>query len=312
EFLSRIQQTDVTAPVKDGGYWYYTRTVEGKQYPIHCRKAGSLDAEEQILLDLNELAKDHKFYSVNVRTVSDDGNLMAFTDDITGCREYTLRIKDLRTGKLLPDKLTKVDSVVWGSDNRMLYYVTEDEAKRPYRLWRHRLGDGQEQDTLLHEEKDELYDIDVARSRDRKYVFLNLFSYDNTEVRYLRRDEPNDALQVVVPRQEGHRYDVEHRGGLFYIRTNKDAKNFRLVTAPVATPDFKHWQELIPHRPEVLLDRVHPFAGHVVLAERYDGLDRIVIFDPQTKKRTEVAFDEPTFALGASANPEFDATTFRF
>ncbi len=159
EFLGRIQQTDLSVPVRIDDHWYYTRTIDGKQYPIHCRKQGSLDAPEQVLLDLNELAKGHAFYSVAVRKVSDDGNLLAYTSDTKGFRVYTLRVKDLRTGQLLPDTLTKVNSVVWAADNNTLFYVTEDEAKRPYRLYRHKLGDCQEQDTLLHEEKDELYNV---------------------------------------------------------------------------------------------------------------------------------------------------------
>jgi oligopeptidase B len=312
EFLSRIKQTDLGVPVREGGYWYYSRTEEGKQYPIHCRKPGSPDGPEQVLLDLNEMAKGHKFYGVAVRQVSDDGNLLAFTDDTTGFRDYTLHVKDLRTGKLLPDRLTKVDSVAWAADNRTLFYVTEDDAKRSYRLYRHQLGDPQDKDKLLYEEKDDLYDIGISRSRDRKYLFLNIVSYGATEVRYLPSDRPEGAMKVVLPREQDHRYDVEHRDGRFYIRTNKGAKNFRLVTAPVATPGPEHWEELVPHRPEVLLADVDPFASHVVLGERQGGLDRIVILDPATKKRTEVAFDEPTYALAGSANPEFDAKAFRF
>ena len=293
-------------------YWYYTRTEEGKQYPIHCRKQGSLDGKEHILLEVNELAKGHKFFRVGAQLVSDDSHLLAYTTDTTGFREYTLQVKDLRTGKMLPDQLTKVGSAVWAADNKTLFYTAEDDAHRPYRLYRHQLGDPQAKDVLLHDEKDELYNIEVSRSRDRKYIFLNIASSTTTEVRYLKRDQPRDPLKVLLPREEDHRYEVEHRDGLFYIRTNKDAKNFRLVTAPVATPEPKHWQELIPHRPEVLLDGVNVFAKHLVLEERFNGLDRLVIFLPETKKRSAITFDEPTYALGASANPEFKTTKYRF
>jgi oligopeptidase B len=312
EFLDRIQQTDLSVPVRIRNYWYYTRTEKGKQYPIHCRKPGTLDADEQIMLDVNELAKGHKFYNVAARVVSDDGNLLAYSDDITGFREYTLHVKDLRTGKLLSDKLTKVGAVVWASDNQTLFYVTEDHAKRPYRLMRHKLGDTQDKDALLYEEKDELFRINVTHSKDRKYLFLNIGSFTGTEVRHLKRDEPQGMFQVLLPREDGHRYYVEHKDGQFYIRTNKNAKNFRLVTAPVQTPGPEHWQELIAHRPEVMLDMVQVFAGHLVLGERAGGLERLVIFDPATKKRTEVAFDEPTYALSGSENPEFDTSKFRY
>jgi oligopeptidase B len=312
EFLGRIQQTDTTVPVRIGNHWYYTRTEEGKQYPIHCRKTGNLDAKEEILLDVNELAKGHKFYKVNVHTVSDDGNLLAYTVDTTGFRDYTLHVKDLRTAQTLPDKLTKIDSVVWAADNATIFYVTEDDAKRAYRLYRHKLGDPQEKDVLLHDEKDELFELEVTRSRDRKYILLNIVSYGSTEVRYVERDQPERPLQVVLPREEEHRYDVDHKGGRFYIRTNKGAKNFRLVSAPVATPDAKHWEELVPHRPAVLLETVNVFANHLVLEERANGLNRLVIFDPATKKRTEVAMDEPTYDLSGGDNPEFNTTKFRY
>ena len=312
EFLGRIKQTDLSVPVREGNYWYYTRTEEGKQYPIHCRKKGSLDGKEEILLDVNELAKGHKFYNVAARVVSDDGNLLAYSSDTTGFREYTLRIKDLRTGELLPDKLTKIGAVVWASDNKTLFYVTEDHAKRPYKLWRHQLGDPQDKDTLLFEEKDELFRVGVSHSKDRKYIFLSIGSFTDSEVHYLKRDEPQGKFTVLMPREDGHRYSVEHRNGEFYIRTNKNAKNFRLVTAPAATPGPKHWQELIAHRPEVMLDRVDVFAGHLVLGEREGGLPRLVIFDPATKKRTPVAFDEPTYALFGNANPEYDTTFYRY
>jgi oligopeptidase B len=311
EFLDRIQQTDLSVPVRIDKYWYYTRTEKGKQYPIHCRKPGSLDADEQIMLDVNELAKGHKFFNVAARVVSDDGNLLAYSDDITGFREYTLHVKDLRSAQLLTDKLTKIGSVVWASDNQTLFYVTEDHAKRPYRLWRHKLGDPQEKDALLYEEKDELYRVGVSHSKDRKYLFLTIGSFGATEDHYLKRDEPQGKFQVLLPREEGHRYFVEHRDGQFYIRTNKGAKNFRLVTAPVATPGPNHWQELVEHRPAVMLDNVGVFAGHLVLGEREGGLQRLVIFDPATKKRTVVSFDEPTYALFGSANPAFDTTKFR-
>jgi oligopeptidase B len=312
EFLSHIQQTDLSVPVLNRGYWYYTRTEEGKQYPIHCRKKGSLDAKEEILLDVNELAKGHKFFNVNYRQVSDDGNLLAYTTDTTGFRAYTLRVKDLRTGKDLAENISPVDSVVWAADNQTLFYVKEDEAHRAYRLYRHKLGDPQEKDALLHDEKDELFNIEVSHSRDRQYLFLTIGSYTSTEVRYLNRDQPGGDLKMVAPREDDHRYDVGHRNGKFYIRTNKGAKNFRLVTAPAATPGPKYWEELIPHRPEVLLDGVDVFAGHLVLEERFNGLDRLVVFVPETKQRTEIAFDEPTYSLGGSANPEFDTKKFRF
>jgi oligopeptidase B len=161
EFLARIQQTDLSVRIREGNYWYYTRTEKGQQYPTHCRKEGSQGGEEQVMLDVNELAKGHKFYSVGGLVVSDDGNLLAYSSDITGFREYILHVKNLTTGAMLPDTLTKIRGFVWASDSQTLFYTTEDHAKRPYRLWRHKLGDAQKNDTLLYEEKDELFSVSV-------------------------------------------------------------------------------------------------------------------------------------------------------
>lgn len=314
EFLAHTKENDDTVPVRRGGFFYSSRTEKGKQYPIYRRTPDKPNAREEILLDVNELAKGHKYCAVGEQEVSDDGNLLAYTVDTTGFREYDLRVKDLRTGELLPDRIEKIVACVWAADNKTLFYTTEDDAKRAYRLHRHKLGDPVGKDALLFEEKDPLYDVRPTRSRDGKYLFLTSTSYTTTEVRYLKRDRPDDDLKVLLKRRDGHRYYAEHRDGRFYLRTNQDAKNFRLVTAPVATPE--KWQELVPHRFDAMLANVNVFKDHLVLHERYDGLDRLVVFNPETKTHKKVRFDEATYALAEhgtlAANPEFDATTFRF
>jgi oligopeptidase B len=310
EILGHIKETDLSVPYKLGDWWYYTRTEQGKQYPIHCRKRGSLKAKEEITLDLNALAKGQKFLHLGSFAISDDGNLMAYSIDITGFREYTLFVKDLRSGSVLADRVPKVTTFAWAADNRSLFFVIEDAAKRPYRLCRHALG-GADNDPV-YEEKEELYRLFVRRSRDRAYLFAQSQSSTTTEARCLPSDRPTDAWRLVVPRETDHEYYVDHRGDRFYIRSNKGAKNFRLVTAPVADPDPRNWKELVGARPDVLLEDVQLFADHCVLAEREQGLQRLRVIDPSGGAGHSVTFPEPAYTVMPDANPEFQTKQFRF
>jgi oligopeptidase B len=310
EMLGRIKQTDLSVPYRLGEYFYYTRTVQGKQYNIHCRKKGSLDAEEEIILDLNVLAKGQKFLMLGPHEVSDDGNLLAYSIDVTGFREFNLFVKDLRNGQLLSDRIQKIVGVAWGADNKTLFVIREDHAKRPYRLDRHMLGADGEQP--VYEEKDELYRLTVSRSRDKKHLFLVSGSSTTTEQRYLSCDQPAGEWRVILPREEGHRYIVNHRDGVFYIRTNKDAKNFRLVTAPVDDPSPKNWREMIPHRPDVMLQSVDLFEHHAVIHERANGLPGLKVIDLRDNTPHVVDFPEPIYSAMGSANPEYKTTQFRF
>jgi oligopeptidase B len=310
EMLGRIKQTDLDVPYKLGGYYYYTRTEEGKQYPIRARKKGNLDATEEITLDLNELAKGQRFLGLGAYAVSDDGNLLAYSTDVTGFRQYTLHVKDLRTGELLPDRVEKVTSVAWAADNRTLFYTTEDAAKRSYRLYRHVLGG--KDDPLVYEEKDELFRIFANRSRDKKYLFVPSSSSTSTEVRFIPCDKPEAAPRLILAREPEHRYSVEHRDGLFYITTNKGAKNFRLVTAPADDPRPDNWKEKIAHRKNVLLQHVELFTGHAVVTEMEAGLPRLRVFDLNSGKNSTVELPEAVCSVSGDANPEFDTATFRF
>ncbi|MDX6578390.1 MAG: oligopeptidase, partial [Blastocatellia bacterium] len=266
EILSHIKQTDTNVPYRSGAHFYYSRTVEGKQYPIYCRKRGSLTAPEEILLDLNELAKGQKFMAVNSFAPSDDGTLLAYSTDNTGYRQYTLQIKNLTTGELLPEKIERVDDLAWATDNKTLFYVTEDAVtKRNDKMFRHVLGTDKYE--LLYDEKDELFDLGVQRTRDKAVIMLGAFSKTSTEFRYISANDPNAAWKTILTRQADHEYDVEHRGDLFYIRTNKGAKNFRLVTAPVSDPSEKNWKEFVAHRPLVKIEGVDLFKDHAVLSE---------------------------------------------
>lgn len=310
EMLSHIKQTDLTVPYRQGNYVYYSRTEEGKQYPIHCRKLNGPDAKEEITLDLNELAKSQKFLSLGIYLISDDANLLAYSTDVTGFRQYTLQIKDLRTGQLLPDRIEKVVSAVWAADNQTIFYTAEDAAKRSYRLYRHVLNS--KTDDRVYEEKDELYRIFLSRSRDKAYLLLSIGSSITSEMRACPSDRPQGEWKVVLPREIDHRYKVDHRNGLFYFVTNKDAKNFRLVTAPVDDPEPKNWKEIIPHRDNVLLEDVEIFARNALVHERENGLPVLRILDLDTEKMRPVSFSEAAYSVFYENNPEYDTDQVRF
>src|SRR6266568_1089419 len=311
EMLSHIKQTDQNVPYRLGNYFYYTRTEEGKQYPIFCRKKGSLDAKEEVVLDQNELAKGQKFMSVGAFAPSDDGNLLAYSTDNTGYRQYTLQIKNLQTGALFPEKIERVDSLAWATDNKTIFYVTEDAVtKRSDKFFRHVLGS--DKNDLLYEEKDELFDIGTQRSRDKAVILLGAFSKTSTEFRFIPADNPNAEWKIILPRQADHEYDVDHRGDLFYIRTNKGAKNFRVVTAPVSDPSEKNWKEFVAHRPLVKIDSIDLFANHAVLSEWENGLQQIEVVDFKTDKRHRIEFPEPVYSAGLGANREFNTNVLRY
>src|ERR1044072_7368761 len=278
EMLSHIKQTDTNVPYRSGNYFYYTRTEEGKQYPIYCRKKGSVEAPEEVVLDQNELAKGQKFMSVGTFSPSDDGNLLAYSTDNTGDRQYVLRVKDLRTGQLFPERIERVTSFAWANDNKTFFYVTEDPVtKRSDKFFRHALGT--DKMDLVYDEKDELFDVGTYRSRDKAVIFLQFFSKTSNESRYLRADDPNGTLKVIIPRTPEHEYDVDYRDNLFYIRTNKGAKNFRIVTAPVNDPSEKNWKEFVEHRPAVKVEGIDLFADHAVLSEWENGLQQLEVLN---------------------------------
>lgn len=309
EMVGRIQETDASVPYRFGEHLYYYRTEEGKQYEIYCRKHRSLDAPEEILLDLNELATGKPFIALGVYEVSDDGNLLAYSLDFTGFNEFTLYVKDLRTGKLLRDRIEKVDAAVWAADNQTIFYTAEDEAKRPYGLYRYRLGTGDR--TLVFDEKDERFSIDVSRSRSNKFVFLTSASKTSSEVLFIPADRPQVHPTLIAPRAPDIEYYVDHGGDRFYIRTNDRGRNFRIVTAPVTQPGRESWKELVPARDDVMISGLLVFAGHFILLERANGLPQICVTDIATGASHELEFHEPAYFVSAGDNAEFDTETFR-
>ncbi|HYI00497.1 MAG TPA: hypothetical protein VD972_31360, partial [Hyalangium sp.] len=314
EMLGRIQQTDLEVPFRKGGFYYYTRTEEGKQYPIHCRKKGSLEAPEEVLLDSNVLSKSFKFYRVATFQVSDDGHLLAYSVDTTGFNEFTLYIKDLRTGKLGPELIQKVSgySGAWAADSRTFFYITDDAAKRAYRLWRHTVGTDGKDDVLVYEEKDERFRLWVSRSSSREYLFVQANSATTSEVWALPASKPTAQLQQLEPRQQEHEYSVEHHGELFYIRTNSGGRNFRLVTAPVKAPGRKHWKELLPHREKVMLEDITLFKNHLLVLERDTGQQQLVVTDLKTRASHRIRLPEQVYTVFPSSNEEFDTPVLRF
>ena len=311
EILARIQETDESVPYRRHGYWYYAREVEGLQYPIYCRRKGSMEAPEEIILNVNELAKGHKYTSVGLMDVSPDAGLLAYTVDFTGYRQYTLHVKDLSTGELARETAERVTSSAWAADNRTLFYVEEHETtKRSYRLHRRVLGEPL--DVVLYEEADEHFDMGVGDTRSEAFVVLGVTSKDTSEMRVLRTDDPQGNFRVVEPRRKGHEYYLDHHGDEFFIRTNDKGRNFRLVRAPVADPGHATWRQVIAHRPLVMLEEIHLFRTFWVVVERDKGLTKLRFTDFASAKHHYIAFDEAVYSAHPGANYEYDTRQFRF
>jgi oligopeptidase B len=312
EMLGRIKETDVEVPYKKGDYFYYTRTEAGKQYPIRCRRKGSMDAPEEVLLDVNELAKGQIFMALGEFEVSDDGNLLAYSTDNTGFRQYVLAVKDLRTGKTLPDHAERVGSVAWANDNKTFFYTIEDaQTKRQYRMYRHTAGTTGA-DTLVYEEKDERFNMNVGKSRSKAYIFLVSASHTTSEARYVPAEQATAEWKVIEPRKQDVEYYPDHNGDFFYLRTNDTGRNFRLVKAPVADPRRANWQEVVPERPEVMLRDVDFFKNYYVSYERQDGLPQIRVTDLQSGKSRRIEFPEPAYLSYGYINAEYDTNKIRY
>jgi oligopeptidase B len=338
EMLSHVKQTDVSVPFRDGAWWYYTRTEEGQQYAIHCRKpvgdtpgapgtshlgtwGASIpgdDVPEQVLLECNKLAEGHAFFAIGATDITDDGRWLAYTTDTTGFRQYTLHIKDLDTGETLPGQVERVGSVAWAADNTTLFYTVEDEEqKRQFQLWRHTRGTDHSADKLVFQEDDERFNLGVGRTRDGKFLVLESASHITTESRFVAADNALGEFTVLCERRDEHEYTVDHRNGQWFIRTNDMGRNFRLVAAPVDAPQYANWVELIPHRLNVMLEDVDLFQDFYVACEREDGLPRLRIArfrgdGPEAESAGEIAFPEPAYSAHPHINRVFDTPTFRY
>jgi len=312
EMLSRVKETDVEVPYREGDYFYYQRSEAGKQYPIRCRRKGSMDAPEEIVLDQNELAKGQVFMSVAAYVVSPDGNLLAYSYDNTGFRQYTLAVKDLRTGQTLGDHAERVGSVVWANDNQTIFYTQEDAvAKRQYRLYKHTAGSAAE-DPIVYEEKDERFELDAYKTRSQRFIFLVSASHTTTEARYIAANDPAQEWKVMEPRKQGVEYYPDSNAGFFYIRVNDTGRNFRLVQTPVTDPGSANWHEVVAQNPDIMLDDVDFFKNFCVFYERANGLPRIRVSDLRTGASKRIDFPEPAYAAYSYVNRVYDTTEFRY
>jgi oligopeptidase B len=311
EMLARVQETDESVPYRCHGYWYYQREVRGLQYPIFVRRKGRMESPEEVILDVNELAKGHAYTSLGFLEVSPDGSKAVYSVDFTGFRQYTLQVKDLATGELAPARAERVTSVAWAADNATLFYVEEHETtKRSWRL--HRLAADGSEDRVVYEEPDELYDIGVHATRSERFVVLGIHSKDTTEMRVLPSGAPTGDFHVVVPRRKGHEYYLDHRGGEFFIRTNDRGRDFRVVRAPVDDPSPKRWKQVVAHRPRVMIEEIDLFQDFWVMIERDKGMLKLRVTDFASGASHYVGFDEPVYSAHSGMNVEFDTKRFRF
>lgn len=313
EMVGRIKETDLSVPVRRGDYFYYSRTEKGWQYPLYARKYRSLDAAEEVLLDLNALAGDSAYFSLGSFSVSPDHKRLVYSTDHTGNEEYTLYVKDLILGEILKDVIpATAPGVVWAEDNQTLFYTMLDEMKRPYKLFRHRLGTAASEDALVYHEKDDGFLLSIDKTRDRKYLLLSLASKTTSEVRILESDCPEDSFRLVHPREKNMEYGLEHYEDRFYILTNDQAENFRLMEAPARAPEKKNWKEVIPHRPEVRLEGLTVCRDHLIVYERAAGLIGIWVKHLPSGDSHRVEFPEPVYTIWEGNNPEFETGTLRF
>ncbi len=334
EMLGRILQTDLSVPYSLRGYLYFTCTEEGRQYPVHCRRVDSAGSLDEMLLDLNRLAEGHSFLGLGAFDVSHDNHLLAYALDTTGFRQYTLHIKNLWNGGDFPEAIERVTSAAWAADNRTLFYTVEDATtKRSHRLYRHSAGSA-DADTLIYEETDERFRVEIERTRSGAFLLLTIASHTTSEVRFLPATQPNGEFRLIAAREADHEYYVDHHpnplareirganpndsGGYFLIRTNSGGRTFRLACAPVADPQRSKWREIIPNRADVMLAAVDVFRSHIILSEREGGLPYLRIVDLGVESSDALAashrieFSEPAYSASLGSNPEFDTSFVRF
>lgn len=320
EMKGRVKETDFSVPEKRGDYFYYTRTEEGCQYPIYCRKFQSLDNPEEVLLNQNLLAQGTSFCSVGAFSVSPDGNKLAYSLDVDGAEVYTIYIKDLRNQVVYPEAIPNTFSSVyfrtgveWANDNATILYLTLDTAQRPDKVWRHKIGSDPAQDVLVVHDPDETYSLHIQKSRDNAFIYVHHQSTTTTEMCFIAADDPEAEVRVLSPRKDGVEYMAAHQDGQFYIVTNYEAKNFRLMKAGIDHPEIEHWQEVIAHRDDVLLDWVETFKDHIVLYERQNALRQIRISATDALNNVRyVQFPESAYSVDWESNPQHETNILRF
>lgn len=314
EIVGRIKQDDQSVPLLDNGYYYYSRYEEGKEYAIYCRKLGSLEAEEQVMLNVNEMAEGFNYYAVSGQSVSTNNNLLAFSVDTVSRREYTLQFKDLTTGEVLADRIPgTTGGATWANDNKTVYYSKKDPITlRSSRIFKHVLGTDASADVLVFEEADETFSCGIGKSKSEQYLMIASYSTVSNEWRYLDANTPNGEWKIIQPRERNLEYSCSHYGDHFYITTNRDAKNFKLVRTPINATTYDNWEDVLPHRDATLLEGVDIFKDYLVVSERTEGLNQIRVKRWDDAADYYIQFPDPTYSAYVGANPDFDTKQLRY
>ncbi|MEX0882308.1 MAG: oligopeptidase B, partial [Cyclobacteriaceae bacterium] len=315
EMKGRIKKDDASVPYFKNGYFYYSKFENQKEYPIYCRKKGKLSSEETVVLDVNRLAEGQDYMQVNALGISEDNEVLGYSEDNQGRRIYNIKFKNLITEKPLSDQLTAVTgNFVWANDNQTLYYTQQDpNTLRPFKVYQHVIGTNQEEDRLVYEEKDETFIVQVKKSKSKSFLFIESQSTVSTEYRMLQADQPKEEWMLIQPRMKDLEYEVEHYEDKFIIRTNhKKATNFKLVQTPIAKPSLDNWEDLIPHRDNVLIEEFEIFKHHMVICDRFNGLNRLEIRSWDGEKNHVIRMDDPAYNVWIGNNPEFYTEILRF
>ncbi len=313
EILGRLKETDSSVPEQIDDYFYYSRTEQGKAYSIYCRKKGSMESAEEILLDPNVLTSDKKYISLGVFAVSHDHRFLAYSLDTDGSEGFTVYIKNLEDGTLLPDVIPNTSySLEWAQDNQTFFYTVLNEAWRSYRVFRHRLGSDYRQDVEVYHEQDDAFYVGLSTTKSKQYIILTAHSKTTTEEYFLPADAPAEKFRLIQARRPQVKYSVEHHGNKFYIVTNDNAKNFKLMSSPVSDPCKHNWQEVIAHRDDVRLYDIDVFAHHLVVYERKNGLKAIRIIALTSNDTHYVEFAEPVYTYSTARNTDFNSKVLRF
>lgn len=313
EIKGRIKQTDMSVPYKENGYYYITRFEEGQEYPIFARKKGDLQAQEEVMLNVNELAKEHKYYQIGGRAVSPDNTILAYSEDIVSRRQYTIKFKDLRTQEILDDRIPNTTgSIVWANDNKTIFYTVKDAFLRSFQIYRHTLGSSADNDVLVFHEEDALFRTFVYKTKSKKYLVIGSEATLSSEYRILEADNPTGTFRLFQPRTPHHEYEISHFNDQWYIRTNKDdAKNFKIMVTPEKSTGLEHWQDFMPYNPNIFIDGFELFSKYMVISERKDGITQIRIKPWNQVDEHYIQFDESVYSTDVGINPDFDTDLLR-
>jgi len=313
EIVGRIKQTDESVPYKRNGYFYYTRYEEGKEYPIHCRKKESMEADEEIMLNVNEMAEGYNYYSVSGLNVSPDNKLLAFGVDTVSRRQYDIHYKNLETGEILENKIPNTTGGgAWANDNQTFFYTIKDASLRAFKILKHNIFKPSTADVLVFHEDNDTFSTFVYSSKSRDYIFIGSGSTLSTEFRYLDADDPNGSFKIFQPRERDLEYSIDHFANHFYIRTNLDAKNFRLMKTPLAKTGKKNWEEVIPNRDDTFLNGFELFENFLVLEERKAGLINLRVIKWKDNLGHYLNFGEPTYLAYLAYNPDMKTDVLRY